>query len=903
MAKVIKTATAELWAGTTISAAAGLGFTNAIPFDAQNTKMSVRVWSPDAGIPVRLKVEEHGDPTHSVETEATVTTASGWQTLEFDFANHASGTSALNLAYNYDKVSIFFNFGTTGAAAGEKTYYFDDVQFVTGGGGPVTNPVLPLTFESSTINYAFNDFDGGAASVISNPQTGGINTSPKVAMMVKNMGQTWGGSWLMLDGNIDFSVNKIFKMKVYAPRVGTKVLLKVENENDGAISFEREVLTTVANAWEELTFNFTAINTANQYKKIVFIFDNGTMGDGSANFTYYFDDLTLTTGGGGGPVLTQMDLPVTFDATTVDYGLIGFGGAEQSSIVTDPTLSTNKVAKVIKTATAELWAGTTITAPAGLGFANAIPFDAQNTKMAVRVWSPDAGIPVRLKLENHIDPTQSVETESTVTIASGWQVIEFDFARQAEGTQALDFSYQYDKAIIFFNFGTSGAQVGEKTYYFDDVNFIGGGGLNPLPSLPLDFESTTISYSFVDFDGGSTTTIPNPFINTFNASPTVAKMVKNAGQTWGGSLLQLNEPIDFSLNKLIRMKVYAPRIGTKVLLKVENSNNPAVNFEKEVTTTVDNVWEDLTFDFSAIDPSISYNKLVFIFDNGTMGDGSANFTYYFDDIRQEAGGNSNGNLIQMNLPLTFEESNVDYGLIGFDGAELSTIANDPNRPDNKVAKVIKSASALSTAGTAITNAEQLGFATSIPFDATNTKLSLRVLSPNANIKVRIRLVEHDNDLHSVETEAKITSANRWQTLVFDFAKEVAGTSPLNFNYHYDKAIVYFNYGVDGATSGQKTYYFDDMLFLTNTAQVDQDEFMDLIKPYPNPTINNIHINNPAGMPLLVKVIDESGRNMRIITSTNSEVKIPMDKCAAGCYTLFIQNKINNRIVTRRIIKQ
>ena len=145
--------------------------------------------------------------------------------------------------------------------------------------------------------------------------------------------------------------------------------------------------------------------------------------------------------------------------------------------------------------------------------------------------------------------------------------------------------------------------------------------------------------------------------------------------------------------------------------------------------------------------------------------------------------------------------------------------------------------------------------------------------------------------------------NRWQTLVFDFAKEVEGTSPLNFNYHYDKAIIYFNYGVDGATAGQKTYYFDDMLFLTSSAQVDQDEFMDLIKPYPNPTINKIHINNPAGMPLLVKIIDESGRNLKVITSTNADVEIPMEKYAAGCYTLFIQNKINNRIVTRRIIKQ
>jgi hypothetical protein len=51
--------------------------------------MNVRVWSPTAGIKVRLKVEDHND-THTVETEATVTTASGWQTLEFNFANQVA---------------------------------------------------------------------------------------------------------------------------------------------------------------------------------------------------------------------------------------------------------------------------------------------------------------------------------------------------------------------------------------------------------------------------------------------------------------------------------------------------------------------------------------------------------------------------------------------------------------------------------------------------------------------------------------------------------------------------------------------------------------------------------------------------------------------------------------------
>jgi hypothetical protein len=67
----------------------------------------------------------------------------------------------------------------------------------------------------------------------------------------------------------------------------------VENLTNGGISYEKEVTTTTANAWEELTFDYSGINTANSYQKVVLIFDNGTLGDGSANFTYYFDDIRL----------------------------------------------------------------------------------------------------------------------------------------------------------------------------------------------------------------------------------------------------------------------------------------------------------------------------------------------------------------------------------------------------------------------------------------------------------------------------------------------------------------------------------------------------------------------------------------------------------------------------------
>ena len=309
VARVLKAGGAELWAGTTVAICPSNALVT-LPFSADNKTMSVRVWSPDANTTVRLKVENAGDTTKSVETEATTAAAASWQTLTFNFANQATGTAALDLANTYNKASIFFAFGKTGAEnGGDKVYYMDDLKFV-GANFPVACPTPP-------------------ASVF----------------------------------------------------------------------------------------------------------------------------------------------PVSFDSSAVTYTLTGFGGAEDSAVVVDPTNAANKVARATKSATAELWAGTTISTGANFTL-EAIPFTATKTSMTLRVWSPTAGIPVRLKVEDAADGTHSVETEATTTVANGWQTLTFNFANQATGTAALNLGYTYNKASVFFNFGTTGANGGGGTFYFDDLTFV-----------------------------------------------------------------------------------------------------------------------------------------------------------------------------------------------------------------------------------------------------------------------------------------------------------------------------------------------------------------------------------------------------------------------------------------------
>jgi len=154
-----------------------------------------------------------------------------------------------------------------------------------------------------------------------------------------------------------------------------------------------------------------------------------------------------------------------------------------------------------------------------------------------------------------------------------------------------------------------------------------------LPVLPLDFESTTISYTFTDFLGGAATKIANPQINGINTSATVAKMIKSPGEVYGGSFITMAAPVNFATNKVIKVKVFSPVAGKKLLLKFEGSGP---TFEKEsVGVTTANVWQELTFDFAGVAGVNNLNnKIVFIFDLGTQGDGSANSTYLFDDVVQ-----------------------------------------------------------------------------------------------------------------------------------------------------------------------------------------------------------------------------------------------------------------------------
>ena len=349
---------------------------------------------------------------------------------------------------------------------------------------------LPIDFENEQItNSDFFDFDGGSGAVVYNPQVDDNNPSEQVGVIIRNGGNIWAGSYIELDSYLDFSVNTHISMSVYTPISGLTVKFKLEGNNGAAT--ERDSYTTLSNAWETLTWSFAG-EPSNTYNKLVLMFDFGNIGDGSVNSTFYFDNINSFDPSGG---LNQIDLPVTFEDPGVYYSVIDFEGNGPSTIVEE---GGNHYVQVIKTAESGTSAGVTIGTEAG--FATNIPITSSDTKMYAHVYvegTTQVGIPVRFKIENSNDPTQSVETETLTTIAGEWEVLEFDFSNEATGTAALNTNYPFNMASIFFNFGSAGDN--ETIYRFDNISF-----------------GSPISLSVNDNIYVSYRVYPNPFFDKIN---------------------------------------------------------------------------------------------------------------------------------------------------------------------------------------------------------------------------------------------------------------------------------------------------------------------------------------------------------------------------------------------------
>ena len=175
----------------------------------------------------------------------------------------------------------------------------------------------------------------------------------------------------------------------------------------------------------------------------------------------------------------------------------------------------------------------------------------------------------------------------------------------------------------------------DNIYYYKEV-------IDPTPNvddssatqvaLPIGFESSTLNYDFTAFEGADSEIIANPDASGINPTANVMRTTKTPGaQFFAGTFINLDAPIDFGTSEKLRMKIWSPKLGIPIRVRLENANN-SIGIELDATTTTTNEWEELEWDFSNLNTSASYVRIVVFFEfiPGLPGDGS---TYYWDDIQ------------------------------------------------------------------------------------------------------------------------------------------------------------------------------------------------------------------------------------------------------------------------------
>ncbi|MFT5082683.1 MAG: hypothetical protein ACI9Y1_000710 [Lentisphaeria bacterium] len=166
----------------------------------------------------------------------------------------------------------------------------------------------------------------------------------------------------------------------------------------------------------------------------------------------------------------------------------------------------------------------------------------------------------------------------------------------------------------------------------------------------------------------------------------------------------------------------------------------------------------------------------------------------------------------IDLPVTFEETGIDYSLISFGGSTFVSLTPDPDDSFNTVAMINKDDGAVSWAGVIIGDPVTWTLAKPIELSDSRSIITVRFNSPDAGTPVLLKIEQFGNSDLFAEVLVNTTVAG-WETLSFDFSAATGGSFDPS-TVAYDVLVIFPNFGFDGDSA--KTYYFDDVLLADDT---------------------------------------------------------------------------------------
>ncbi len=491
---------------------------------------------------------------------------------------------------------------------------------------PIVNDISTgMDFECGGPEISFFGEKDGSLTVefVDNPDASGINTSEKVVEYIQTAGvEPWAGFFFDLTGKVDFSENQAIKLKVYSPAAGQTILLKLEDSADNTINKEVMGTTTVANEWEELTFNFST-SDSDKYDRLVLFFDFNSAKD--APTTHYFDDIILgeagetpppveveePTSAAPAPILAESDVisiysdtytPITVSELPTEWSGSGF---EEIQIEGNNTI---KYFDLDFTGIVTDYGN-----PTDLTAKSFVHFD---------YWTAD-GTELGIKLVNTgVDPAQE-DLESVGTVIQGqWVSVDIaldDFAMdRSQVTQIL-----FDNLVA----GT------DMTVYIDNLYFHNGQPTGPTTAAPTPTfaEADVISIYSDAYTPITVSELPTEWSGSGFEEIQIEgnNTIKYFDLDFTGIVTDYGNPTDLTAKSFVHFD-YWTLDGTELGIKLVNTGvDPAQEDLESVGTVMQGQWVsvDIALDDFAMDRS---QVTQILFDNLVAGD--ASITVYIDNL-------------------------------------------------------------------------------------------------------------------------------------------------------------------------------------------------------------------------------------------------------------------------------
>ncbi|MEI8046519.1 MAG: T9SS type A sorting domain-containing protein [Bacteroidota bacterium] len=292
--------------------------------------------------------------------------------------------------------------------------------------------------------------DQSYVSLIANPVPSGVNISPYVGKLYRDMnGVPWCGFWAPLSTPIDLTNNKYIHVKVWKPRI-SPARFKIEVGSAGNLEIESMNPQTLINEWEALVFDFSS--RTGIYNQVVFMPDYMNPVGLTYDITLFFDDIYLNNDPAPGSAPVQVI--ENFESITMNTIL---GGSNDNSFF---SLSANPMPGGINPSpNVGLYYRDKDGLPRG-GFWSALPLPidlTDNKYIHVKIFKPRIS-PLHFKIEGAVTDTLEMPSTMPQQKINAWEDMVFDFSSKTGIYPTIAFMPDFidpvgltDDIVIYFD--------------------------------------------------------------------------------------------------------------------------------------------------------------------------------------------------------------------------------------------------------------------------------------------------------------------------------------------------------------------------------------------------------------------------------------------------------------------